>query len=73
MSRKATFFSFDGTRLSYTIHGDGSRVILLHGFIVDSKINWGNLIEPFAQTGRQIVMLDARGHGRSEKPHDPSA
>ena len=73
MSKKETFPSFDGTKLSYTIYGDGSPVILLHGFIVDSEINWGNLIAPFAQTGRQIITLDARGHGRSEKPHDPSA
>ena len=67
------FQSFDGIKLFYNVYGDGSPVILLHGFIVDSEINWGDLIEPFAQTGRQIVTMDARGHGRSEKPHDPIA
>lgn len=71
--RDGMFASFDGTQLSYTIYGEGSPVVLLHGFIVDSKINWGGLIDAFVSTGRQIITLDARGHGRSEKPHDPQA
>lgn len=71
--RRMMFRSFDQTRLSYTVSGEGRPVILLHGFIVNSEINWSHLIKPLVQTGRKIVTLDARGNGRSDKPHDPSA
>jgi pimeloyl-ACP methyl ester carboxylesterase len=30
-------------------------------------------IEPFLRAGRQVVLIDARGHGASGKPHEPGA
>ncbi len=53
--------------------GEGPAAILLHGFIVDSQINWTDpgLIRALVAENRRIIALDARGHGRSDKPHDP--
>jgi pimeloyl-ACP methyl ester carboxylesterase len=69
------FTSFDGVELAYDEEGDGPLVILLHGFAANSAINWRNpgITAALAASGRCAVGLDARGHGRSDKPHDPAA
>ncbi|HEY8526400.1 MAG TPA: alpha/beta fold hydrolase [Acidimicrobiales bacterium] len=50
-------------------------VVLHHGFIADANINWvaPGVVGALAGAGRTVVALDARGHGRSGKPHDPAA
>jgi pimeloyl-ACP methyl ester carboxylesterase len=69
------FSSFDGTGIAYRDLGErrGAPTLLLHGFASDSVINWvrpgvaGALVE----AGRRVVLIDARGHGESDKPHEP--
>ena len=64
------FDSFDGTRIAYRDNGgDGKPLFLLHGLLIDSDMNWGS--KPFPAAKRRCILLDARGHGRSDKPHDP--
>ena len=67
--------TFDGIRLRYEVHGDGDPVILLHGFAADSFINWERpgVVDALVAAGYSAVSLDARGHGYSDKPHDPAA
>jgi pimeloyl-ACP methyl ester carboxylesterase len=74
-SGEQRFKSFDGTELWYEEEGEGEPVILLHGFAADSRVNWGRSAVPsaLAAAGRRVVLLDARGHGQSDKPHDVSA
>lgn len=69
------FESFDGTTLAYESDGDGTPVILLHGFAADSFINWerSGVVRALTGAGFRSVTLDQRGHGGSEKPHDPEA
>ena len=74
----SVFSSFDGTTLAYESYGVESRrppVLLLHGFAADSEANWvrPHVVEALVAAGRRVVALDARGHGRSDKPHDPAA
>ena len=74
----STFASFDGTKLAYESYGaedDRPPVLLLHGFAADSHANWErpHVIEALVSAGRRVVALDARGHGESDKPHDPAA
>ncbi len=74
-SSSATFSTDDGLTLSYETWGpDGGPgpVVLCHGFAVDSRVNWvaPGISERLAGAGLQVVGLDARGHGRSDKPHD---
>jgi len=68
-----TIRSFDGTRIAYTARGAGPTVLLLHGFGADHVLNWARpgVIDALADNGRRVVATDARGHGASDKPHDP--
>jgi pimeloyl-ACP methyl ester carboxylesterase len=68
------FNSFDGARIYYEVQGKGRPILLIHGFIVNSE-SWkkiplyGNLLDG----GFQVITLDLRGNGRSDKPHYPEA
>lgn len=70
--------TFDGVEIAFEAHGedDGSPPVLLHhGFGVDANVNWiaTGVVAALLDAGRYVVVLDARGHGRSDKPHDPAA
>ncbi len=71
----ATFDSFDGLTLYYHDEGDGEPVVLLHGFAADTNINWvrSGVFDALLDEGYRVVMLDARGHGLSAKPHEAGA
>jgi pimeloyl-ACP methyl ester carboxylesterase len=70
-------FDSDGIRLHYELHGPetGTPVVLMHGFASDYRLNWVGTRwqETLTHAGYRVVGLDSRGHGKSEKPHDPSA
>ena len=65
----------DGIRLVYDVRGDGPLVLLLHGFASEARINWERpgVVQALVDAGHTVVTYDARGHGRSDKPHDPTA
>jgi len=68
------FFDSDGVRIRYLDLGEGETVVLLHGFALSAEVNWGltGLLGSLPQEYRMLA-LDQRGHGRSEKPHDPES
>jgi pimeloyl-ACP methyl ester carboxylesterase len=71
-----TFLSHDGLRLTWHELGAGDAsppIIFQHGFTSSTHFEWvlGGLAEAVAGLGRRTVGLDARGHGASEKPHEP--
>ena len=63
--------SFDGTSLYYEDQGDGSAVLLMHGFVGDVNIDWvrSGILDRLLDEGYRVVGYDARGHGLSDKPH----
>lgn len=71
-----TFTSWDGLGIAYQVWGEpGAQppVLLHHGFVADADSNWVaiGVVEQLLAAGRRVVAPDARGHGRSDKPHDP--
>lgn len=68
------FSSFDGTRIYYERQGHGKPVLLVHGFM-GSTASWKRtaLYRDLLAAGYQVVLLDLRGNGRSDKPHDSTA
>ena len=61
-----------GVRIRYEVMGDGPPLVLQHGFT--------QCIEDWIECGytaalaprHRLVLIDARGHGGSDKPHDPA-
>ncbi|MES2062943.1 MAG: alpha/beta hydrolase [Bacteroidota bacterium] len=64
------FTSFDGAKIYYEVKGEGSPVILVHGFTGTSQ-GWkhGSLYPALLTAGYKVVILDLRGNGQSDKPH----
>lgn len=68
------YFDSAGVKIRYTVQGEGEPVVLVHGFTARIETNWGlpGIIQALAQDFR-VIAMDARGHGKSDKPHDPAA
>jgi pimeloyl-ACP methyl ester carboxylesterase len=65
----------DGSRVYFEDHGgDGAPVIFHDGFgdCVQDLREWA-LVDALASEGYRVILADHRGHGRSDKPHDPAA
>src|SRR5204863_2172456 len=68
------FTSFDGTKIHYDVKGTGKTVLLVHGFVVNSESWKGTaLYGDLISNGFQVITLDLRGNGKSDKPHTPEA
>jgi pimeloyl-ACP methyl ester carboxylesterase len=65
------FFDSSAVRLRYVEQGQGQPIVLLHGN--------GNSLQSWIDAGvfktlaaeYRVIAFDARGHGKSGKPHDP--
>src|SRR5262249_29372053 len=66
-------FDSNGVKIRYVTEGKGEPVVLIHGWMGDSSM-WGR--DQSGNTklkgleGFQVIALDCRGHGKSDKPHD---
>jgi pimeloyl-ACP methyl ester carboxylesterase len=63
----------NGLRIYYEVTGSGEPLFLYHG-LTGSGQRWRDegYAADLGQTYR-LILMDARGHGRSDKPHDPAA
>ena len=62
----------DGVGIEYEVTGEGTPVVLLHGF-PDSGRLWRHQVPVLAEAGFQVIVPDLRGYGRSDKPEDIEA
>jgi pimeloyl-ACP methyl ester carboxylesterase len=53
----------------------GEPILLIHGFASNCRINWVDpqWVSTLTKAGRRVIALDNRGHGKSERPHEPNA
>jgi pimeloyl-ACP methyl ester carboxylesterase len=70
-----SFRSLDDVEIAYYRWGPaaGRPLVLHHGFITNTQHSWEErgVVATLVSAGHHVVALDARGHGRSAKPHDP--
>jgi pimeloyl-ACP methyl ester carboxylesterase len=59
-------------RFTPSQHVDAPLVVLQHGFAADTAANWvvPGVVGALLAAGREVLSVDARGHGMSDKPHD---
>jgi pimeloyl-ACP methyl ester carboxylesterase len=68
------YFDAGGVRIRYVDQGSGPPVVLVHGFTGDIERSWLNTgVLPDLARDYRVLALDLRGHGHSDKPHDPRA
>jgi pimeloyl-ACP methyl ester carboxylesterase len=63
----------DGVRIHYQVEGKGLPLFLHMGFSVDLTgwYEWGYV--DALKDDYRVILIDPRGHGKSDKPHDPAA
>ncbi len=69
-------FDSGGVKIRYVTEGEGVPVVLIHGWMGDSSMwgrDWLGNTKLTAKDGFELIALDCRGHGKSDKPHDVSA
>src|SRR5438105_68514 len=69
---KKPSFDSNGVKIHYVVLGkeDGEPVLLIHGFTVNIDLQWAPVLKALAKDYK-VIAVDCRGHGGSEKPHDP--
>jgi pimeloyl-ACP methyl ester carboxylesterase len=62
----------DGVKIHFMEMGSGTPVVLIHGYTANAEGKWfkPGIAQALAK-GHRVVAIDARGHGQSDKPHDP--
>lgn len=53
-----------GAHIRYITYGKGKPVLLLHGGL-SNKLSWFSQIPWLVKSGRQVILIDTRGHGES--------
>src|SRR5437764_2466506 len=69
------FTAADGIGIAYYRWGTPGAlppVVLQHGFVANTQANWvlPGVVEALLAAGREVISVDARGHGESDKPYD---
>ena len=67
------YANHEGIRIYYHVQGQGYPLVLHHG-ITQSWEDWQDKgYTEILSRDHQLILLDARGHGASDKPHNPEA
>jgi pimeloyl-ACP methyl ester carboxylesterase len=72
-------FTSDGVRIAYDdvspAGGAERTIVLIHGFASNRNEGWKRTgwYQAFERRRVRVIALDQRGHGESEKPHQPEA
>ncbi|HDZ18924.1 hypothetical protein LCGC14_1444830 [marine sediment metagenome] len=66
------YFDNKGIKINYEIEGEGPDLLMIHGFASSIEGNWRgpNWIDVLKGENR-LILMDCRGHGKSDKPLDP--
>ncbi|CBI76457.1 hydrolase or acyltransferase [Bartonella clarridgeiae 73] len=67
------FFEHDSFRFAYREEGQGTPILLIHGFGSSARVNWcaTGWFRSLVEAGYRVIAFDNRGHGDSDKSYDP--
>ena len=64
------FASNQGTKICYEVEGQGPPILLAHGATGDMSFWHGYGYVDRLKDKYTVILFDARGHGKSDKPHE---
>ena len=67
------YVSNQGVRIHYQVEGDGPPLVLQHGITWNLRFWYYRGYVDALKGDYRLILIDARGHGASDKPHDPTA
>jgi pimeloyl-ACP methyl ester carboxylesterase len=67
------FANNNGVKIHYEVEGQGPSLILQHGFGGSTTSWYGPDYAHELSKDYRLIMVDARGHGKSDKPHSSEA
>lgn len=67
-------FNSNGVEIAFDEAGTGDPILLIHGFASNGRVNWWDTgwVSTLVASGRRVITIDNRGHGRSQKLYDPA-
>jgi pimeloyl-ACP methyl ester carboxylesterase len=67
-------FNSAGVEIAYVDEGQGTPILLIHGFASNMRVNWQSTswTKTLLAAGHRVITLDNRGHGESQKLYDPA-
>jgi pimeloyl-ACP methyl ester carboxylesterase len=73
MMKTMPYANNQGVQVHYEVEGNGPSLVLQHG-LSETHETWsiGSYVESLMKD-YTLILMDARGHGASDKPHDPKA
>ena len=65
-------FNSNGVEIAYETAGEGPPILLIHGFASTGRVNWWDTgwVKTLTEAGRQVITIDNRGHGASQKLYE---
>ena len=65
-------FNSGGVEIAYETAGEGTPILLIHGFASNARVNWWDTgwVKTLTDAGRCVITIDNRGHGASEKLYE---
>jgi pimeloyl-ACP methyl ester carboxylesterase len=74
MMNNTTYYAMNGDiRIRYAVEGVGAPLVLHHGFGQSLDIWYANGFVDALRRRYRLILIDSRGHGKSDKPHDAAA
>ncbi len=61
------FLNYNNGDINYTVKGEGTPIVLIHSFGLDSRI-WEKQVEQLSKTNK-VITYDLRGFGKSSLPN----
>jgi pimeloyl-ACP methyl ester carboxylesterase len=62
-----------GISIHYRVEGNGPPLVLQHGFSLSNEFWYERGYVAALKAKYRLVLIDSRGHGQSDKPHDPQS
>jgi len=67
------FVDSNGVRIHFVVEGKGNPLVLVDGIGMSLQVHYSTGLVEALRDRYRLVLIDTRGHGKSDKPHDPES